>query len=158
MNLIRHLIGVGIYVVGYPYWMLYLNGSTRSRVVVTYQGKVLLVQHILGTFSWGLPGGGLDRGESAEQAGSRELAEELEIEIEPDQFKQVGVFPVRMGFARFTMICVHQDLKHKPSIKPKAWEIAKVGYFDKRELQSLSMREAERRIVADCLNSPKMLP
>lgn len=152
MSLIRRILGICIYILGYPYWMLYLNGSTRSRVVVTYQGKVILVKHILGTLKWGLPGGGIDNGESAEQAGSRELAEELGIRIKPENFKKVGTYQVRMGFATFTMVCVHQNLAHKPTIKPKQWEIAKTGYFSYQELESLDMREDERRVVADCLN------
>lgn len=52
-----------------------------SVVVTDYAGAVLLVRHSYGPQVWGLPGGGIARGESAEEAARREVREELGLEI-----------------------------------------------------------------------------
>ena len=41
------------------------------------RGHVLLVRHSYGPPRWSLPGGGMNRGERAEQAAAREIREEL---------------------------------------------------------------------------------
>lgn len=71
-------------------------------VVFNDAGMVLLVEHIFHPYSpWGLPGGWVERGEDPRDAVSRELREELELEVE------VGsVVSAELGFAR------HLDLAY----------------------------------------------
>ena len=45
------------------------------------QGRVLFVRHAYGPDVWGLPGGGIDRGEAPEDAARREMAEELRVTL-----------------------------------------------------------------------------
>ncbi|WP_199562565.1 NUDIX domain-containing protein [Pelagibacterium lacus] len=54
---------------------LYKHMTLGARVAVVMEGKVLMVRH---TYSpgWQLPGGGVDPGETLEQAGRREVLEE----------------------------------------------------------------------------------
>lgn len=65
------------------YWRM-LRPSTRGAraIVVDEEGEVLLVKHSYGSQYWYLPGGGVKRGESPEQAVRRELYEELEIRLD----------------------------------------------------------------------------
>ena len=54
---------------------------TGCNVVVTdLDGAVLLLRHSYGPDHWGLPGGGLGRGEDPACAAARELSEELGLE------------------------------------------------------------------------------
>ena len=51
-------------------------------VVTNFEGSILLLQHSYGPKVWALPGGGIERGETPEQAARREVREELRIDLD----------------------------------------------------------------------------
>ena len=53
-----------------------------SVFVTDLEGRLLLVRHSYGPGGWALPGGGMKRGEAAEAAAQREVAEEVGCRIE----------------------------------------------------------------------------
>ncbi len=53
-----------------------------SVFVTDLEGRLLLVRHSYGPGGWALPGGGMNRGEAAEAAALREVAEEVGCRIE----------------------------------------------------------------------------
>jgi 8-oxo-dGTP pyrophosphatase MutT (NUDIX family) len=60
-------------------WWRVRRPRRSSVVVIAFDeaGRVLLVRHSYGRPLWALPGGGMERGELAEQAAAREIGEEL---------------------------------------------------------------------------------
>ena len=79
----------------------------RSQALVCRDGKLLLVEHILfGRDFFNLPGGGIEAGETPEEAALRELKEEtgvagrilrpLAIEYKPDRESQIYTFLVEI--------------------------------------------------------------
>jgi len=52
-----------------------------SIIVTNLAGDVLLLKHSYGPAVWGLPGGGLGRGEDPVEAARREVREELGVEL-----------------------------------------------------------------------------
>jgi len=60
-------------------WWRVRRPRRSSVVVVAFdeRGRVLLARHSYGPPLWSLPGGGMNRGEPAEQAALREIREEL---------------------------------------------------------------------------------
>ncbi len=52
-----------------------------SVIMTNLGGDVLLLRHSYGPDVWGLPGGGINRGEEPEAAARREVREELGIEL-----------------------------------------------------------------------------
>jgi ADP-ribose pyrophosphatase YjhB (NUDIX family) len=67
--------------------------------VIDEQGKILLQKRPEGI--WGLPGGLLELGESAEDAGRREVFEETGVEI--GQLQLVNVFSGKQYFRKLEM-------------------------------------------------------
>lgn len=85
------LLGVMLYWVMLPaIWIYAKNTKPRARVILVWQGKVLVVKNWLGAGGWSLPGGGLERGEPADAAASREVLEELGITLDPKDLLSLG--------------------------------------------------------------------
>ncbi|MCP9929753.1 NUDIX hydrolase [Cyanobium sp. AMD-g] len=68
----------------YETWQLVAKPHNHGALVaIWHQGRLLLVQASY-RHGLGLPGGGLERGETAQQAAVRELGEELGLRVTPD--------------------------------------------------------------------------
>ena len=63
------------------YFYLFQPETRGAKVVVTHQGKVLLVRPGYAHKRWTWPGGGAERGESFEAAAVREIYEETRIRL-----------------------------------------------------------------------------
>lgn len=63
------------------YWKLYKIQTKGVRVMLVHQGKIILVRHWYNSL-WVMPGGGIHKHETPEQAAVREIKEELGIEIQ----------------------------------------------------------------------------
>lgn len=106
--------------------------------VIDPQGKILLQKRPEGI--WGLPGGLLELGESAEEAGRREVFEETGVEI--GQLQLVDVFSGKQFFRKLangdefypvTIAYFSKDIKNS-TIKIDGVESIDAGFFDIREL------------------------
>jgi ADP-ribose pyrophosphatase YjhB (NUDIX family) len=115
-------------------------------VVTDKEGRVLLVEHTY-VHGWYLPGGGVDRGESVEEALRRELLEEAGVEIE--------------GAPELIAIHASEAFKndHVALYRIRAWrqveatsrgEIARTGFFAPDALPEGTTR-ANRRRIAEAL-------
>jgi len=91
------------------------------------QGRVLLVRHGY-VPGWHFPGGGVDPGESVEEAAVRELREEANVEV-ADRPALLGVYFNR-GASRRDHVVVYVARGVRQT-KPRAadWEIAAAEFF-----------------------------
>ncbi len=65
-----------------------IQKQARVRVLIYNQsGEVLLVKGAVGSRQWSLPGGGVERGETEQQAAVRELKEELGLVVAKQQLE-----------------------------------------------------------------------
>jgi 8-oxo-dGTP pyrophosphatase MutT (NUDIX family) len=70
-------------------WRLFHPVTLGARVILVREGQVLLVRHSYRA-GWFLPGGGVDKGETLEQAARREAEEEAGAQV--DELRLLGVY------------------------------------------------------------------
>lgn len=80
-------------------------------VITNPDGHVLLLKANYGSFSWGLPGGALEPGETIHDALIRECAEELNCDVVIDYLSGV-YFPFRIQFSSF-YLSLHSPSNYK---------------------------------------------
>ncbi len=128
------LSGRTIAVVGYPLFFAYfrLFPSRRVRVlVVGNQGRILLLRGWLGFQKWSLPGGGCKKGESDQEAASRELLEETGIKITPDQFTFLGEYKNSdLGYITPLLVVKVKERTLKPLRGRAALEIIEYSWWE----------------------------
>lgn len=96
-----------IYLLLSPALFFYFRyGPPRTRVLVVVGSKALLVKNRFGTSEWGLPGGGLHRGELPSVGAARELQEEVGIQVPAGRLRQILDEPLLVGHGLLTYRCM----------------------------------------------------
>lgn len=80
----------GVYIATYPVSSYVLHNSQRVRVVVIAKEHILLQRSNFGLQRWSLPGGGIGKTETAQQAAVRETMEETGVQLSLNTLKAVG--------------------------------------------------------------------
>lgn len=84
-------VGSVVFFCAWPAFYVYLKrGHNRTRVVLLHEDKVLVMKQWLSPGKWGLPGGGLHKGEAPAEGAVRELFEETALRLDPRQLLLVG--------------------------------------------------------------------
>ena len=84
--------------------LVFKLGPKKDRVrVIVYRddGDVLLVKNRFSRQKWALPGGGVNRNESYEQAAAREVLEEVGLKI--DDLRYIGKANSHESYAKFSV-------------------------------------------------------
>lgn len=112
-----------------------LTGQQRAKVLlINGQGEILLVQNTLGDRRWTLPGGGIEKGESANDAAIREVHEELGIVLRSNNCRHIGQVYVAVGRYDAPIIVSRLSEVQKSSIKPRKLEIYAAEWFSVSKL------------------------
>lgn len=132
-----------------PAWQLAMR-QTRGltlgvrAMVFDGQGRVLLVEHSY-TPGWYLPGGGVERGETAEQALVRELEEEAGIR--PDTRPVLLSMHSNARLFRGDHVLVYRVDLWTPCAPTSRGEILRVDWFDPRDPPAGTTAGARRRLA-----------
>lgn len=112
-------------------------------LVLDAEGRVLLVEHTY-TPGWHMPGGGVERGENAQQALARELAEEAGVEI----IGPVRLVSAHSNHARFRgdHVLVYRIADWRPCPATSRGEISQIGWFAPDALPPQTTDPTRRRI------------
>lgn len=109
------------------------NRHTRVQLIIVEEGKYILLKHLVvnenRTF-WGLPGGGVETGESEEEAAVREAKEEtgLDVHLTPIKF-ELELAEKRILYHRIvTFLAYPIGGEAKTGHEPEAEEIASYNY------------------------------
>jgi 8-oxo-dGTP pyrophosphatase MutT (NUDIX family) len=123
------ILGLNLYTI--------LTGRQRVRVlVVNERDEVLLIRGVISDGKWTLPGGGMERHETAVAAARRELREETGIDANEDDFHYLTTLArpdidVTYKAPLFLLKVKHSMLPKRPVNK---WEIAAIGWFKRTAL------------------------
>jgi len=127
----------------FPLWMQALASRIirplfqvfAVAVIFDQDKKVLLVKTTYNRFHpWGLPGGSLEYGETAEGALVREMYEETNLRIEIERFLFVKTWkPDRVGLY---YLCRVVDGEFQPSD-----EVSELGYFSQYDLPDVRLED-----------------
>lgn len=106
---------------------IYRHVTLGARCAVVREGKVLLVRHGYAP-GWQFPAGGVDPGETVEEAARREVLEETGYAVE-GQARLFGVYHSRLYTNRdhVTLFVAH-DAREIRAFTPNR-EIAEIGWF-----------------------------
>ena len=110
-------------------WSLVSRAMTLGvrAVVIDDQGRVLLIRHTY-VKGWHLPGGGVERGETFDQALRKELLEEADIQ----QVENPKLFSLyrNLRTSKYDHVALYivQDWQGSGLIEPN-WEIAESGFY-----------------------------
>jgi ADP-ribose pyrophosphatase YjhB (NUDIX family) len=114
-----------------PFFRLYARANRAMTLgvrgaVVNSIGEVLLVEHTY-MHGWHLPGGGVERGESAEAAMARELVEEAGVKV----IGRPRLCAVHANAGRFRgdHVLLYRIDEWEPCEATSRGEILKVGWF-----------------------------
>lgn len=126
------------------WWLLRRPQVSGVKCVLTHGERVLLVRHTYGRRGWDLPGGTVKRRESPEAAASREIIEELGIEI--DDWSPLGLFSGRSEHRRDELHCFQAAVATE-DLEIDLGELAAASWFPQQSLPHDLGRWA-RRILA----------
>ncbi len=130
MRTIWIFIGRALYWVSYPALLIYLNGSKRTRILVRYKNKLLVMKGWYGDNKWILPGGGLHRREDSLLGAIREMKEEAGVTLEPSELKLLFNGKVRHNFfLRYHAIVFGVDVNEEFAVDPKGVEVSEVVWL-----------------------------
>jgi double-stranded uracil-DNA glycosylase len=137
-------------------WLEPTHRSAVRALVIDDDDRVLLVQYrrpVGDETWWGTPGGGIDPGESDEQALARELREEIglhEFDLGPVLFEHVGEFPwERELFRQVNRTFLVRVPEHEPraTIDLAAEGVVDVRWWSRAELEATDARFAPPDLV-----------
>ena len=136
----------------------YRNARPTATALVIWKNKLLLAQRqkkgdpFLGW--WDLPGGFIDQGETAEEAMTRELKEELGISLKNKKFFRTfsGTYPsITDPFYVLTVVFIVRigNSNHVELIDKE--ELGSFKWFDKKELPRKIAFDSNQKVIKEFL-------
>jgi 8-oxo-dGTP pyrophosphatase MutT (NUDIX family) len=127
-------LGMLVFWLSWPLFWLLLPHTRRARLLLLYDGKILVVKSWISSGKWGLPGGGLHRGEDAAQGVLREVAEETGIQLLPDQIKPLLSHVYRHHGLHFPCQYYYARLETPPRLQRQKIEITALAWLERHQL------------------------
>lgn len=90
------------------YWFIFRPKTYGVKVVLQCGGKFLLIRNSYGKKHWTFPGGGIKKGESAEEATKRETLEEVGVTV--TKLKYLGEYHNARQYKKDTVYCFFSDV------------------------------------------------
>lgn len=121
--------------VGWPGLWLIFRLSNRTRVLIVCGGEFLAVRSWLGSGDWGLPGGGLHRGEDPAVGAIREVSEEVGLSIDGKQLSIIYEGRIYSKALSYNAVIFGVVLDSKPKLTPQRLEIRDAKWVSIDDIQ-----------------------
>ena len=102
--------------------MSFNKNAAGVLIAAAPTGRVLLAlrsAHVRSPGTWGAPGGGIDRGETAEEAAAREVWEEAGIDVDPDDLELLHQ-QTKKGGGLYTTFLLVIDRELRPRLNDES--------------------------------------
>ncbi len=124
------IFGIILFYLTWPILYFITQKTTRVRVKIIHENRILLVKNWYGPGEWQLPGGGIKPGETALVAASREIKEELSMVIPSDvRIISKSTINFKVKGLNFNYIIAEVNITEEPLIK-KSLELSDYKWFD----------------------------
>ena len=121
----------------YESYRLVARPHTNGALVAIWWGERLLLVQSSYRDTLSLPGGGLEAGETALQAAVRELAEELDLVLVPEQLGEPWTITERSNRGRNTLTILALPVVDQPAIRIDNLEIVGVRWVTREQALAL---------------------
>ncbi len=108
------------------YWFIVRPKTLGVKCLIENDNSFLLVRLNYSHRLWSVPGGGVKKNETPEQATFREISEE--VDILPDQIQKIGEYTSTLEHKNDTVHVFHYRAKSK-EFKIDGFEIAEAAWF-----------------------------
>ena len=132
------------------YWKIFRPETFGVKVIIENNGKFLLVRNSYGYKRWTFVGGGIDKGESSEEAGIREVGEEVGLVLK--NLKQIDSIISNQEGKRDNIEIFYSQVNSFELVVDE-FEIEEAGWFKKEDFPNLSLIANE--IWSNFLNKNK---
>lgn len=135
MKSLLTIIGKLLFWLFWPVFFIAFYFTKRTRVLVHVDKEILVVKGWIDNNNWGLPGGGIHKGEDPKTSAVRELLEETGIKADPNQLKLIHAGRVHGRLQHSYVVFAYElKLNKKPELKLQKYEIAKAEWMDSQQL------------------------
>ena len=109
----------------------YFRKGVRVRILIrNKQGEILLIKNWIGKNEWEMPGGGVGKHETPVDAAVRETYEEVGIQFQPAELRQVATY---LGRYETNVFIATVDSGRLKTVKRRKLEITAMAWH-KREM------------------------
>ena len=120
---------------------------TVDAVIITNEGKIILIKRKNPPFGWALPGGFVDVGETVEEACKREAKEETNLDVKIERL--LGVYSDPRRDARGHTVSIVFLCKIIGGSMKADDDAEEISAFSKDEIDKLQIAFDHRQIIAD---------
>lgn len=114
------------------YWYIFRPQTRGVKCLIQKDGKFLLARLAYAHKSWTVPGGGVKKNESFEEACYREIKEEIGVDL--GQIFKIGEYVSKKEHKIDTVVVFYAELFNEQSLILDNVEIKEVGWFTARNL------------------------